>query len=428
MARTKCNVILAGPEQLKCKEFEKAVRDDKFWARVCGLGFEKVHLLNVWGPHFRKDFLQMGFVKARLNDTHCPWILTSATVRHGAPYDNISHLLGLRPTKLHLIRRSNYRPEIQLLFRTLYSPIEGDSFPELHWVLNSGRPTLIFCKTISLGTRIHAYLFNASPPGNRDKNIRLYNSLNWDNHNAETRNLLAGIPGTSDYCQIGIGTDTLSVGVDMPAIADAILVGDVDDSDEAFQKFGRLARRAGLVINPRGIVYTTLAALEAAERAIAAAEKEEEDDRPSSKTKPHPSTTDLSWPTMLTIKCKEQGQHNLYNCDVVDAPCFCSKCRSAPPNVSAKICNVFPKTFLLSRDHPRPRPTRQKFMTWKTQSLIASIIFVLETAYLKPFPHSSNITLSSRIRNLTRNHSITFESRCFSKRPITMEWQIRRIR
>jgi hypothetical protein len=25
MARTKCNVILAGPEQLKCKEFEKAV-------------------------------------------------------------------------------------------------------------------------------------------------------------------------------------------------------------------------------------------------------------------------------------------------------------------------------------------------------------------------------------------------------------------
>ena len=246
-ARTTGNVILAGPEQLKCKEFEKAVRDNIFWARVCGLGFDEVHLLNVWGPCFRKDFLQMGFVKARLNDTHCPWILTSATIRHGAPYDNICHLLGLRSTELHVIRQSNYRPEIQLLFRTLYSSIDGDSFPELHWVLTSGRLTLIFCKTISLGTRIHADLFNASPPGNRDKNIRLYNSLNWDNHNAETRKLLAGIPGTSDYCQIGIGTDTLSVGVDMPAIADAILIGDVDDSDEAFQKFGRLARRVGLV-------------------------------------------------------------------------------------------------------------------------------------------------------------------------------------
>ncbi|KAF8221012.1 hypothetical protein L208DRAFT_1330535, partial [Tricholoma matsutake] len=75
-----------------------------FWAWVCSLGFDEVHLLNVWGPHFHKDFLQMGFVKAHLNDTHCPWILTLATVCHGAPYNNISHLFGLCPTKLHLIR------------------------------------------------------------------------------------------------------------------------------------------------------------------------------------------------------------------------------------------------------------------------------------------------------------------------------------
>ena len=78
-----------------------------------------VNLLNVWGPRFRKDFLQMGFVKAQLNDVHCPWILTSATIRDGAPFDNILHLLGLRGTLLHVIRQSNYRPEIQLLFRVV---------------------------------------------------------------------------------------------------------------------------------------------------------------------------------------------------------------------------------------------------------------------------------------------------------------------
>ena len=43
-------VVVAGPEQLKLKEFEQALLDDVFWARVCGLGFDKVHLLNVWGP------------------------------------------------------------------------------------------------------------------------------------------------------------------------------------------------------------------------------------------------------------------------------------------------------------------------------------------------------------------------------------------
>ena len=335
-ARAQGNVILAGPEQLKSAEFEKAVRDDVFWARTCGLGFDEVHLLNVWGRQFHKDFLQMGFVKARLNDTHCPWILTSATIRQGAPYDNICHLLGLSSTQLHVIRRSNYRPEIQLLFRTLSSPIDGDSFPELDWVLTSGRPTLIFCKTISLGARIHAHLFHQSSSGNRDQNIRLYNSLNWDDHNAETRKLLAGVPGESAYCQIGIGTDTLSVGIDMPAIADGILAGDIDDSDEALQKFGRLARRLGLVLNPRGIVYTTPSVLEAAEQVMAAAEHNQVDGLNTNLLAP---VTDLSWPTMLTAKCKSKAQNKLYNEGIVHVACLCEECLSSPPPLIDSDCN-----------------------------------------------------------------------------------------
>ena len=51
--RTRGNVIVTGPEQLKSKEFEKTVLNDIFWAHTCGLGFDEVHLLNVWGPQFR---------------------------------------------------------------------------------------------------------------------------------------------------------------------------------------------------------------------------------------------------------------------------------------------------------------------------------------------------------------------------------------
>lgn len=241
------NVIIAGPEQLKSKEFEKAVCNDVFWTRTCALGFDEVHILNVWGPCFRKDFLQMGFVKAQLNDSHCPWILTSATIHNGPPFDNICRLLALCGSPLHIIWYSNYRPEIQLLFRVLTSPIDGDSFPELDWVLDSGHSTLIFAKTISLGSQIHGHLYNKATPRNCDRNICLYNSLNWDNYNTKTHALLAGVPGTTAYCQIGIGTDTLSVGVDMPAIADAILIGDIEDADEAFQKIGHTGQRADLV-------------------------------------------------------------------------------------------------------------------------------------------------------------------------------------
>ena len=142
-------------------------------------------------------------------------------------------------------------------------------------------------------------------------NIHLYNSLNWDDYNAETHTLLAGVPGTSEYCQIGIGTDTLSVGVDMPAIADAILIGNIEDADEAFQKIGCTGRCADLVAEPRGIIYTTVAAREAAEQALAAVVDSETE----------VTTVDLSWPTMVCAKCKKLAQHKLYNEGIIDVPC-----------------------------------------------------------------------------------------------------------
>jgi superfamily II DNA helicase RecQ len=91
-----------------------------------------VHLLNTWGASFRKDFLQMRFVHARMSSSHNPWILASATVRDGAPFQNICRLLGLDQADFHLIRRSSARPDVRLLFRDLISPISGDSFP--NWI------------------------------------------------------------------------------------------------------------------------------------------------------------------------------------------------------------------------------------------------------------------------------------------------------
>jgi hypothetical protein len=103
----------------------------------------------------------------------------------------------------------------------------------------------------------------------------------------------------------------------MPAIADAILVGDIDDSDEGFQKLGRTGRRKDLVGGPRGIVYTTASAREAAEQALAAVKVNTEAEAAAISTghKPQPyvSAVDLSWPTMLCTKCKEKAPHEYYN-------------------------------------------------------------------------------------------------------------------
>ncbi|KAF7341442.1 hypothetical protein MVEN_01881400 [Mycena venus] len=129
--RKNINIILAGPEQLKSDEFEKALRNDGFYARICGTGFDEVHLLNTWGAHFRQDFQQMGFLKARMTEKHNPWILTTATLRDGAPYNNVLDLLGLIPGRFHLIRRSNLRPDVQMLFRDFFSSLDSGVYPDL---------------------------------------------------------------------------------------------------------------------------------------------------------------------------------------------------------------------------------------------------------------------------------------------------------
>ncbi|KAJ6530437.1 P-loop containing nucleoside triphosphate hydrolase protein, partial [Mycena vulgaris] len=64
VTRTEPNVILTGPEQLKTSKFEKSLHNPKFFAQICGTGVDEVHLLNTWGASFRKDFQQMGFLKA----------------------------------------------------------------------------------------------------------------------------------------------------------------------------------------------------------------------------------------------------------------------------------------------------------------------------------------------------------------------------
>ncbi|KAJ6583674.1 hypothetical protein B0H10DRAFT_1833484, partial [Mycena sp. CBHHK59/15] len=130
-ARKKLNIILTGPEQLSSVEFEKALGDKQFYAHICGMGFDKA-----WGVTFRKEFQQMGFVKARMDERHNPSILTS----RWCPFDNICQLLGLNKN-YHLIRHSSFRPDVWILFRELISLISGDSFPELDWVVEDKRPS-----------------------------------------------------------------------------------------------------------------------------------------------------------------------------------------------------------------------------------------------------------------------------------------------
>ena len=207
-------MVLLSPEELASCGCFTLLEDPKFARWVSVLGVDEVHLIYWWGKDLRPSFCRLGNIRARLpsrNSQQIPVVATTATLRVGEPMECVQRVLGLVPGQYRFIRRSNVRHDIQIIFREMHSAITGHSFPELDWILDEGENTVIFCKTIALGFRIVCYLWSkAAHLPNRNKRIRLYNSLNWPTYNSET----LGFLNNNKESSITVATDTLSVGWD----------------------------------------------------------------------------------------------------------------------------------------------------------------------------------------------------------------------
>jgi superfamily II DNA helicase RecQ len=311
-AVTEPNILFMAPEQLVSPGFNALTKEDgEFAARVCAIAVDEAHLLNTWGKGWRKHFRQIGWVRAQFSDVVL--VAMTATMREGRAMESVCQFLGLHQGRFHLIRRSNARPDIQILFRTMKSGLGGKKFLELDRVMDENRKSLIFCRTIHLGWRLHAYLRGrASDDSNIHKRIRLYNSLNWPEHNSDTRKLMED----DADCLIVIGTDTLSVGVDLSCVEDVIVIGEPEDIDDLIQKFGRVGRDRTRVLNARGILYLGVGANESAQRIV--------DARTNSTVKLRKGDTmDISIAEMVLAKCKYDEQDRQYNNPKNETPCTC---------------------------------------------------------------------------------------------------------
>lgn len=330
-ATTGPNLLFLAPEQLASPGFNALAKEDsEFAARVCAIAVDEAHLLNTWGKSWRKAFRQIGWVRARFSDVVL--IAMTATMRGGKHIEAVCEFLGLHRGRFHLIRRSNARPDTQILFRTMKSNFGGKKFPELDWVLPAQRKTVIFCKSIHLGYRVNAYLHEqaAIDDWDPDKRIRMYNALNWPDYNAETRQLMEDDPD----CQIAIGTDTMSVGVDISCVEDVIIIGEPEDVDDLFQKFGRVGRDRTRVTNPRSILYLGQGAVESARRIVEAR------DSPDANLKLRKGDTmDISIAEMVLAPCKYNEQDRQYDNPQDEIPCTCRACLQNPPPHRMLPCN-----------------------------------------------------------------------------------------
>ncbi|KAH7920578.1 P-loop containing nucleoside triphosphate hydrolase protein, partial [Leucogyrophana mollusca] len=334
--RVGITMVLVSPEQLKSNGFASVLDDPVFSQRVAMMAVDEAHLLLVWGKGFRKDFLQIGFMRSRLRK-HIPLIAVTATLQAGKPTQEVCRFLGFKPGHYSEIRRSNMRHDIRIIFRTLQSGLGATKFPELDWIIEGGRKTLIFCRTIAVGFRVDAYLWTRLPDdSDRAKRIRMFNALNWKSYNDETLSLWRD---NDPHSQIIVATSIFSVGIDAPSFDDVVIIGESEDVDQYWQMLGRIRPRQASN-HPRGILYVTQGAIAAAKEVIEQGESAQvhKSGRRGGDNGGR-SAMDVPMAELVLAECKVKKLDELYDNPSDDSPCGCSYCEVHPPAPRKTSCD-----------------------------------------------------------------------------------------
>jgi len=309
-AKTGFNIILVTPEMLATVEFGRFIHLPEIRPRLFALMIDEVHLLYVWGPAFRPEYVQIGHLRKRFPE-RTVMIAFTATLREGDPRNFVCRFLGLHPGKFHFVQGSNARYDVKLVVKLFPHGKQSEKFPELDWLLLENGKTLLFCKSIKFGSKIHQYLLSRNARG---VEISMYNALNSSGRNDLLLTLLR-----ERRPIIIIATDTLSVGIDIPDI-DLSVVIDPLDLDDSTQKIGRVGRDRSKVPTPRGVLYIPAAVFNKAQEIINDAGQN-----------PH-KRLDTSLPLLVLASCKLKNIDSQYGDDSTNLhSCECPACRSNPP-------------------------------------------------------------------------------------------------
>jgi superfamily II DNA helicase RecQ len=254
-------IVVVDPEHLIDKDWERISDSPEFRENLAFGCVDETHLIDSWGPEFRPAFKQIGdFLKGRCPSRISVFAL-SATLEPGAVTRSVCKSLGFQRGMFHLYRRSNERPNIQILLRTLTHTLGGAAFPDLLIYLLSNRKTVIYCPTIELCWRVYVYLFRLLPPGpDKLRRIRLYHAMCWPDENEKTVALMRDDP----ECQIIIATIAFGQGFNVKTLLDSIQVGVPKSVSQAVQQLGRVARDPSTI--GRGIILAQPSAFFSAQK------------------------------------------------------------------------------------------------------------------------------------------------------------------
>ncbi|KAF8958801.1 P-loop containing nucleoside triphosphate hydrolase protein, partial [Flammula alnicola] len=333
------NVILLSPEMLASPGFGHLINSEKFQSRLYTIAIDEVHLLATWGDHFRPAFRQIGFMRAQFVKNIVTFALTATLQPKNL--QTICSQIGLKSGNYHLIRHSNARPNIQLIFRTLKASSASEKFPQLDWILEETGKTLIFCPTIRFGFKLAIYLWHLNPQNAINKNICLFNSLNSSEYNAQTLKLLEG----DETSRITIATDKLSVGVDVSDFRTVIII-DPKDLDDLWQKARRAGRDVSKVPKARVIVYILAKTMKAFSTSITSSDinggnTARTKKRKQSQASQEDEVIDSSLRDVVLADCHCTEINRQYDNPMTNPQCSaaCRMCSLSPPLFPPLVCD-----------------------------------------------------------------------------------------
>lgn len=240
----KYGLVIVSPEMLTSDRFNPLLANPKFRDQLCLVFIDECHLVEEQGIDFRPRYREIGQLRHRLPSS-VPWIAVSATLPSGQTFDRVMTSLGFNPGCYVCGHLPIDNPHVCYLPQFFRYPISGTTFLDITWLIPSTvtsaddiTKSLIFCNTISLGTRVYRFLQHLLPqPLSSNEVILPYHSLISDDGRSRAMERFR-----SGITRIIVASDCFTWGVDVPDIRQVVVFGLPSSFSKLVQQMGRAGR------------------------------------------------------------------------------------------------------------------------------------------------------------------------------------------
>ncbi|KAH6913288.1 P-loop containing nucleoside triphosphate hydrolase protein [Coprinopsis sp. MPI-PUGE-AT-0042] len=238
-------LAIMSPQMLQGERFNSWLKERSTRAQIRWFLIDEAHLAREEAGPFHRPYKGIGVYRTRVRP-ETVWCAVTGTITQPAT-TTASNRLGFRKGAFVNARYPLDRPNITYAPRFFQHAVSGSEFFDLSFLIPLQMkspaeitPTLVFVKTIATSQAIMSFLDTLIPSTvpNRSQIIKLYNStLPLDYRLKFIKDISSG-----STLRIGIVTDALTYGLDIPGLSRVVIFDLCDSFEQMKQQTGRVGR------------------------------------------------------------------------------------------------------------------------------------------------------------------------------------------